>query len=63
MNHAEFATGVRGLVTKYGDKLITQDAKDMDAFKKELAPFAKFSKMTADQLARVVCKRYAEGGY
>lgn len=63
MNHAQFATGIRGLVTKYGDKLLTQDAQDMAAFLKELAPYAKFSKMTAEQLARVVCKRYAEGGY
>lgn len=63
MNQAQFATGVRALVTKYGEKLIEQKAEDMDAFKKELAPYAKHSKMTADQLARVICKRYAEGGY
>lgn len=63
MNQAQFATGIRALVARYGEKLIEQKAADMEAFRKELAPFAKHAKLSADQLARVVCKRYAEGGY
>lgn len=59
----EFGAARRALTERYGARLLDQDEATMTALRTDCAAIARFAKMSPDQMARLLAKRWVEDNF